>query len=122
MTPGALQGLFIQPNDSDPRWFLIEGNTANGIVVAGELQDYLLDLDVGSTYRVFDLRLRSDSPAIDSGNGCTDSATCDPLIPLTDIDGNARYDASQTNVYECNAIPEPQCYEYVDVGAYEYVP
>jgi hypothetical protein len=27
-----------------------------------------------------------------------------------------------TNVYSCGGTPEPDSYEYVDMGAFEYVP
>jgi hypothetical protein len=117
-TPDALEGLFVQPDDTDPRWFLIVANTADTIRVWGNVTDFVSDED---TYALHDLHLGSSSPCIDAGYGCSTSGGCDipPLVPetpTTDIEGNARFDAGMSSTNDGTGIPS-----YVDLGAYEYV-
>jgi hypothetical protein len=66
----------------------------------------------GDPYEIIDLHLQPSSPAIDSGYGVASDS---------DVEGNPRYnDPSATNAYDCGS--EPDCLEYVDMGAYEYQP
>jgi hypothetical protein len=104
-TPGEFEGLFIQPDDTDPNWYYIVSNTATTIRIWG------LDPAAarpGSAYRVYDLHLTWASPCIDAANGDTS--------PTLDLDGNPRVDSSTT---PNTGVGTP---DYVDMGAFEYQP
>jgi hypothetical protein len=116
--PDALVGLFVQPDDTDSRWFPIEANTADTIWVWGDIRDFVSDED---TYVLHDLHLSSSSPCVDAGYGCSTPGGCflPPWVsetPATDFDGNDRYDAGMSSTNDGTGIPP-----YVDMGAYEYV-
>jgi hypothetical protein len=129
---GGLAGLYVNPmSGRDPRWFHIAGNDTQTLRVWGDLRSvleyppaspfaYSPPFQTGDSYAVYDLRLQTDSPAIDASNGCT-GATCDPQVPTQDILGNARHDTSHLDLYDCGGVSEPDCHTYVDMGAYEYV-
>ncbi len=117
-TPGALVGLFVRPNTDvavgDPRWFIIEDNTADTLWVRADLPTLLTGgLESGDPYGLYDLHLTVASSCVDAANGEETSPT--------DLEGTARYDAaSRPDVYDCTGIPG--CVPYADLGAYEYHP
>ncbi|MBN1653357.1 MAG: hypothetical protein JXA30_06225 [Deltaproteobacteria bacterium] len=109
-TPGALAGLFVRPDAGtlgDPRWLYIENNTATQIIVWGDVTDFVSS---GSSYEIYDLRLRTGSPCIDSARGNEGNFAC----PTRDIESNARLDDQATTN---TGVGTPK---YVDMGAYEY--
>ena len=117
LTPGAVSGngLYVRPDLTDPRWFVIADNTATSLRVWGDLTVILPTLATGSSYEVYDIHLAAGSPCIDTAHGETASAT--------DLDGNQRVDdLAAPNGYSCGALVPPQCYEYADMGAFEHQP
>jgi predicted outer membrane repeat protein len=92
-TPGALQGLFVQPDDRRPEQFLITANTHRSLSVAGDVTPLVLD---GSAYRLFDYHLSSDSPCIDAGS-------------LDDADLASDFEGAERD-------------EHPDIGAFEFQP
>jgi len=92
--PGTLKGRFLNPDTAETlyRHAEIADNTATSITVWGKA-DWA---SAGTGYRIYDYRLRRDSPAIDAGLA-TDA-------PATDIDGYLR----------CPAV------NGIDIGAYEF--
>ncbi len=118
-SPGELEGMFVQPDSSNPRWFTIVANTADTIRVWGDMTNILTMVN---SYALYDLRLGAGSPCIDAGYGCSTMGGCDvpPWVPVTsatDLEGNGRQDAglSLTN----GGVGAPS---FVDLGAYEYQP
>ncbi len=126
---GELAGMFVQPNTDvtdagvDYRIFPIENNTSNTIYIWGDIET-ILGLVGTEGYTIFDLYLDSTSPCIDSAAG--------PGAPEFDFYSNGRYDhSSHSNAYSC-ATPPPDagidagqdasCYNYVDMGAFEFWP
>lgn len=106
LVPGSAKGLFVRPEMTDPRWFVIAGNTADALRVWGDMTELLPGLGVGSSFEVYDLRLSAGSPCIDAADG--------DVAPELDIEGNPRYDDPAT------ANSGTGMCTYVDMGAYEY--
>lgn len=106
--PGALAGLYVHAHIGNFReWKLILENDATSIWVWGRSGEYC----TGLTYRIVDLRLSEDSPAIDAG---IDPAG-DPAL-ATDLLGASWTDDPNTLDTGDGSPP------YVDIGAYELVP
>jgi len=99
-TPGALANRLVRPTAADSRWLLIVDNTATAIRVWGNMTGW-----VGATalYLLQDLRLGAGSACIDVGD--------DDAAPITDLDGNPRYDDLSTPNGGAG---------YSDLGSYEY--
>ncbi len=58
------KGLLINPDTTQPLWFVIASNTETTINVWGDMSEII----VGDAYEIYDLRLRSWSPCIDAGD------------------------------------------------------
>ena len=100
-TPGALVGEVVNPDTSQPLHTLIVANTDTALTIVGGG----FGAGPGSSYRVYDYRLASDSPAIDAGDtGAVSGLT----IPTVDFDGTPR--PSDGNA-DATAVP--------DIGAFE---
>lgn len=78
--PGSLKGRCLNPDTAETlyRHAEIAENTSTSITVWGKA-DWAA---AGTGYRIYDYRLRQDSPAINAGLA-TDA-------PVTDLDGNSR--------------------------------
>jgi hypothetical protein len=110
-TPGALAGLLVQPNGGGPEHFRIERNTANQLLVWGDLEPFAAG---GDPYVILDPRLRSDSSCIDAADG----------LAWTEADlwGDPRVDVEAvTDVFDCSTYPV-DCLSYADIGALEFQP
>ena len=108
-SPGALVGLFVQPDDTDPRWFPIVANTATSLTLWGDVTDFVQDAaSSGSpdTYLLHDLHLDNLSMCIDHGNGS--------VAPSVDIEDASRLDDGNPANNLGSGPP------WVDIGAYEY--
>ncbi len=107
-TVNALAGKYLNPDTSQIQQFPILSNTATTITFLG---DFLAAS--GAMYLVYDYQLESGlSPCIDSGFG--DSSTEFPLVPTTDLSGNARVDHP---IFTANTgVGDPM---YVDMGVFE---
>lgn len=102
--PGDLIGLFVRLEADSALgeiWAPIAANTANSILVWGDLTAHVR---VGLAYEIFDLRLSSSSPCIDTGD--------DTQAPAFDIDGVPRVDVLGVGTTGTSS----------DRGAYEYQP
>jgi hypothetical protein len=122
LAPGALIGLFVQPDDSDPRWFVIVDNSETEIRVWGDLTDPAMYTFSTDQYAIFDLHLQSTSPCVDAGYGCSTAGGCTlpPWVPETsptDLESRPRIDADPPGPNGGAGDPS-----YVDMGAYEYHP
>jgi hypothetical protein len=108
--PGSLAGAFVMVSPTYRIAMPVVDNTATTIWVWGNPMSYG---EPGDEYQIVDLHLQPGSLAIDSGYG---------LNPTdADVEGNPRYDdPSSPNVYDCGS--EPDCVEYIDMGAYEHQP
>ena len=99
-----LAGMLLNPDTSQPLQFYIVGNTENTITVWADWQtvdDGTSWVTSGASYQVYDYRLASGSPCIDTG---TNDA---PDLASHDLDGNLRVWFGGTSWT-------------VDMGAYEY--
>lgn len=77
----GLKGLCLNPNTAGAYFYRhaeIAGNTATSITVWGKAEW----ATAGKGYRIYDYRLRQDSPAINAGVATG--------APVTDLDGNPR--------------------------------
>lgn len=73
-SPGELQGLFVNPDITQPRYWLVAGNDATTIKLWGDLRGIA---SAGSSYEIFDYHLILDSPCVNGG---------DPAFGIGDID------------------------------------
>jgi hypothetical protein len=106
--PGSLAGLIVRPDTVYAGKLAIADNTETVIWAWGEASWAA----AGDSYELIDLHLQPGSPAIDAGYGPGGSGF--------DMDGSPRWDdPSATNAYDCATDAGPDCYEYVDMGAYE---
>ena len=106
--PDALARLLLNPNTSQGLELPVVSNTETEIVVLGDTTGIA---SPGDTYQVRDYRLAGHSPCIDSAWG--DQGVLEATVPLTDVEGNPRYDDS--NVAD-TGLGSPA---YVDMGAFE---
>ncbi len=104
-TPGALAGLYVEPDTSQPYWFHIADNTATEIRVWGDITSGF-GVASGDSFVIHDLRLSAFSPCIDTAD---DSAT---NREPTDVLGNHWADIAGKGTTSVTT----------DRGAYEYVP
>ncbi|HUT78310.1 MAG TPA: hypothetical protein VM285_11515, partial [Polyangia bacterium] len=109
--PGALAGLLVQPRTGEVAHFRIEDNTADRLLVWGDLEPFA---GGGDPYTILDLRLRSDSSCIDGADGLAWTET--------DLWGNPRVDVETVaDAFDCSAYG-PECVSFADIGALEYQP
>ena len=99
LTPGALMGKIIQPDNTITTASIVVSNTATQIVVPGNFGGG------ASTYALLDLKPGAASPAIDTGADSYAGVT----IPSTDIEGTVRPIDGHTGRLGAS----------VDIGAYE---
>ena len=101
-TPGALQGMLLWPNQLDSRWLHVHDNTANSVLVWG---DVLSMVSAGDAWSLYDLEPGDGSPCLDAGTG--------NVAPDLDVLGRPRVDLP--------AVPDAGVGQppYVDRGAYE---
>ncbi len=87
--PGALAGLYVQPDSNEVPWLYIVDNTATAIFVWGDMTAMA---SAGTSYLLTDLHLSSSSTCLNSG---------DPVgAPTTDIEGTVRTGIPDISAYE----------------------
>ncbi|MFC1984260.1 choice-of-anchor D domain-containing protein [Chloroflexota bacterium] len=80
-TPGALAGLFLNPNTSQNRQFAIAGNTATSLTVWGDVSTIAQS---GDTYQLWDFHLQSQAGHWTSSSGWVLDAQTSPCIDMGD--------------------------------------
>jgi len=95
--PGALKGRFLNPDTAETlyRHAEIADNTATSITVWGKA-DWA---GAGTGYRIYDYRLRRDSPALNAGLATG--------APDTDVDGNPRSALGGIDIGAYEVQPQP---------------
>lgn len=84
--PHTLAGMYLRPKMGDlQRWAIIVDNSASDIIVAGDVTGWAA---AGDSFELYDLRLRADSPCIDSAADQTASVAA----PWRDLEGRRRID------------------------------
>lgn len=76
----SLEGLFVNPDMSQPLQFFITSNTTKTITVWGDTSEMA---SRGDAYEIYDYRLRPDSPCMDAGDNSVG-------VGRFDLDGNYR--------------------------------
>ncbi len=114
--PGDLAGMQFNPNLGQPRVLHIRDNGETTISVTGNFTTMLVGNyaapNGNEPYQVFDARVRSGSPAIDSGNNAAV-----PAGITTDLAGQPRFADDPATPDAGFGIPP-----IVDRGAYEFQP
>ncbi len=86
--PGALAGLFVNPNTDQPLQFVITANADNTLTVWGNATELTQS---GGAYEIYDYHLHPSSPCVDAGK-IVDG------IGSFDVEGNPRLVNSKPNI------------------------